>query len=91
MLKLVGPLIAVLALGPALGSCSLPPPDQPAAPNRMGRFLGLVANCGCSDIGRDRMLSDYPHAVAGRYTDKQIKDMHGYVDLGAHEGSTTKS
>ena len=68
-----------------LASCALPPPDQPAAPNRMGRFLGLVANCGCSDIDRDRMLADYPRAVAGRYTEAEIKTMHGYVDVGATE------
>ena len=75
--------IAVTALG--LASCTLPPPDQPAAPNRMGRFLGLVANCGCSDISPQRMLSDYPRAVAGLYSDADIKAMHGYVDLGASE------
>lgn len=68
-----------------VASCSLPPPDQPAAPNRMGRFLGLVANCGCSDISPDRMLADYPRAVADRYGETEIKAMHGYVDVGAYE------
>lgn len=79
------PLILPLTCALVLASCSLPPPDQPAAPNRMGRFLGLAANCGCSDIGRERMLAEYPRAVANRYTDAQIKDMRGYVDVGAYE------
>lgn len=78
------PTVLVLAIL-ALAGCTLPPPDQPAAPNRMGRFLGLVANCGCSDIGADRMLAEYPRAVAGRYSDAEIKAMHGYVDVGATE------
>lgn len=57
-------LVAILVLT-ALGACALPPPDQPAHPIRMGRFLGLVARCGCSDISGARMLADYPRAVAG--------------------------
>lgn len=69
----------------SLASCTLPPPDQPASVNRMGRFLGLVATCGCSDIDRDRMLAEYGRAVAGRYSEAEIKSMHGYVDVGAHE------
>lgn len=78
------PLLAVLMVL-SVTACSLPPPDQPAAPNRMGRFLGLIANCGCSDISRERMLAEYPRAVAGRYGDADIKAMHGYVDVGATE------
>ncbi|HLO76044.1 MAG TPA: hypothetical protein VK196_06265 [Magnetospirillum sp.] len=73
----------VLAL--ALTSCAIPPADQPAAPNRMGRFMGLIANCGCSDIGAERMLAEYPRAVAGLYSEADVKAMHGYVDVGASE------
>lgn len=79
-------LIAAFAMLLTVASCALlPPPDQPAAPNRMGRFMGLIANCGCSDISVDRMLAEYPRAVAGRYTDAQVKSMHGYVDVGGYE------
>lgn len=80
----VRPLAAAILLL-SVSACSLPPPDQPAAPNRMGRFMGLIANCGCSDISPERMLADYPRAVAGRYGDADIKAMHGYVDVGAYE------
>ena len=78
-------LVAVAVLLPCLAGCSLPPPDQPAAPNRIGRFIGLIANCGCSDISADRMLAEYPRAVAGRYSEAEVKAMRGYVDLGATE------
>lgn len=77
--------VAVLLAGLMLSSCALPPPDQPAAPNRMGRFMGLIANCGCSDISESRILADYPKAVAGRYSEAEIKAMHGYVDVGVSE------
>lgn len=76
-------LFLLLALAPA--ACTLPPPDQPASPNRMGRFLGLVANCGCSGIDGEHMLAEYPRAVAGRYSEAEIKGMQGYVDLGSLE------
>ncbi|MBC7907182.1 MAG: hypothetical protein H7Y60_10610 [Rhodospirillaceae bacterium] len=76
---------SILALAAALSSCTLPPPDQPASPNRTGRFLGLVASCGCSDITPQRMLAEYPLAVAGLYFQAEIRNMHGYVDVGAHE------
>lgn len=69
----------------SLFGCTLPPADQPAHPNRMGRFLGLVASCGCSDITPDRMLAEYPRAVAGRYSEADIRAMRGYVELGAYE------
>lgn len=75
----------IVLLTLALAGCVLPPPDQPAHPTRMGRFLGLVANCGCSDITPDRMLAEYPRAIAGRYSEAEIKSMRGYVDLGASE------
>lgn len=77
---------AALVLAFSLAGCSLlPPPDQPASPNRIGRFMGLIANCGCSDISTDRMLVEYPRAVAGRYSPAEIKAMHGYIDVGAAE------
>lgn len=82
MLRRLFALMAALVVA----SCSLlPPPDQPAAPNRIGRFIGLIANCGCSDIGPERMLVEYPRAVADRYSAAEIKSMHGYVDVGAYE------
>lgn len=81
----MGRLVLPLMLAALLSGCTLPPPDQPASPNRMGRFLGLVANCGCSDIGPDRMLTDYGRALTGRYSAADIKSMHGYVDVGASE------
>lgn len=77
--------LAVLLFALAVAGCSLPPPDQPAAPNRVGRFIGLIGNCGCSDIGPDRIVAEYPRAMAGRYSDADIKAMHGYVDVGASE------
>lgn len=77
--------LGIVVLSAALASCTLPSADQPAAPNRMGRFMGLVANCGCSDISRSRMLAEYPRAVAGLYSDADIKAMHGYVDLAITE------
>lgn len=80
-IRFILPLVSVLTLG----ACTLPPPDQPASPNRMGRFLGLVANCGCSNIDGDRMLEQYGRAVSGRYSEAEIKAMHGYVDLGTVE------
>lgn len=77
--------IVSLVLALAVAGCSFPAPDQPAAPNRIGRFMGLIANCGCSDISADRMLAEYPRAVAGRYSEADIKAMHGYIDVGAYE------
>lgn len=68
----------------SLAGCVLPPPDQPAHPSRMGRFVGLVARCGCSDLDRARMLDDYPKAVA-HYDTTAIAAMKGYVDLALTE------
>lgn len=76
-------IVALVAV--TLAGCALPPPDRPAHPVRMGRFLGLVANCGCSDISPGRMLAEYPRAVAGRYSEADIAAMKGYVDAGASE------
>ncbi len=72
-------------LAAVLSACALPPPDQPASANRIGRFMGLVANCGCSDISTSWMLAEYPRAVAGLYSEADIRKMHGYVDLGTTE------
>ncbi|OAN51279.1 hypothetical protein A6A04_16650 [Paramagnetospirillum marisnigri] len=68
-----------------LAGCALPPPDQPAHFVRMGRFVGLVANCGCSDITPDRMRADYAQTLGGRYSAAEITAMKGYVDLAASE------
>lgn len=76
--------IMALMVAGVLAGCALPPPDQPASPNRMGRFLGLVSRCGCSDIGADRMLADYAKAAA-HYSAADIRAMKGYVDLGLFE------
>lgn len=47
--------------------------------------MGLVARCGCSDITTDRMLAEYPRVVSGRYSEADIKAMHGFVDVGVSE------
>jgi hypothetical protein len=78
--------INVLLVALTLGGCALlPPPDQPAYHARMGRFLGLVARCSCSDIAPDRMVADYAKALGGRYGDSEIRSMKGYVADGAFE------
>ncbi|MBI3445944.1 MAG: hypothetical protein HY055_11445 [Magnetospirillum sp.] len=77
------PLCLVLIL--ALTACALPPPDQPAYFARMGRFMGLVANCGCSDIPAQTMVERYADALAGRYAPEDVRKMEGYVKLGATE------
>ncbi|CAA7614463.1 conserved exported hypothetical protein [Magnetospirillum sp. LM-5] len=69
----------------ALAGCSLPAPDQPAWHGRMGRFIGLVAQCGCSDITPDRAVADYLKAVDGRYAQADLVAMKGYVADGAVE------
>jgi hypothetical protein len=79
MKRFVAPLVLLVA------ACALPPADSPPDISRMGRFLGLVARCSCSDISPQRMLAEYPKALGGRYSDAQIKAMHGYVDLAEYE------
>ena len=77
------PLLLFVVL--TLGACALPPPDQPAHYARMGRFMGLIANCGCSDIAAEGMIARYPDALGGRYSAEEISKMAGYVKLGAGE------
>lgn len=77
--------IILLPLALALGACTLPPPDQPAWYGRMGRFMGLVSQCGCSDIPAERMLADYPQALGGRYSPAEVKAMRGYIDAALAE------
>ena len=77
--------LRIVTLALVVTSCSFPAPDQPAAPNRIGRFIGLIANCGCSDVTRERMLAEYPRAVSGTYSPDDFRRMHGFVDLGAWE------
>lgn len=70
-----------------LAAC-VPPPDQPAHYGRMGRFMGLVANCGCSGIGPDQMVAQYRKALGDLYSPKDVAAMEGYVKLGAGEAWT---
>jgi hypothetical protein len=51
----------------------------------MGRFIGLVGLCGCSDLGPDQVLDRYAKALGGHYSEAEAKAMRGYVDLGAGE------
>lgn len=60
-------------------------PDRPASPERMGRFMGLVAQCGCSDIGVSRMVAEYPKALGDRYGADDVRRMRGFVEVGASE------
>ena len=69
----------VLAVGTAEAT------DQPAPINRIGRFLGLVASCGCSDISPERMIADYAQVLGNNYSAAEVKAMKGYVELGADE------
>jgi hypothetical protein len=75
---------AAAALICLLCAC-VPPPDQPAYHARMGRFMGLIANCGCSDITPDRMVAEYRKALGERYPASAVAAMEGYVKLGATE------
>lgn len=77
------PLVLLVVL--ALGACVLPPPDQPAYYARMGRFMGLIANCGCSDITPEQMIGQYAQALGDRYSAEETRRMSGYVKLGAGE------
>ena len=74
-----------LLIGLLLAGCAYPAADEPAYFSRMGRFVGLVAGCGCSDISVDRMKADYPKALGGRYSDSEVKAMKAYVEIGASE------
>lgn len=76
--------VAAALLACLLAACAVPP-DQPAYHARMGRFMGLIANCGCSDISPERMLAEYRKALGDRYTAAEAAAMKGYVDLGAGE------
>jgi hypothetical protein len=76
---------AAAALILSLLAACVPPPDQPAYFARMGRFMGLIANCGCSDIPPDRMIAEYKKAVSGRYSDREVSAMKGYIQLAAVE------
>jgi len=51
----------------------------------MGRFVGLVANCGCSDISREQAVAEYLKALGGRYSEADAAAMKGYVADGAFE------
>ena len=75
------PLLIVLLLA----GCAYPSADEPAYFSRMGRFVGLVAGCGCSDISVERMKAEYPKALGGRYSEAEVKAMKGYVEIGASE------
>lgn len=78
-------MIRSLILLLALTGCVLPPPDQPAHYQRMGRFAGLIAKCGCSDITPSRMLAEYDRALGGLYSADDLRRMRGFVDAGATE------
>lgn len=77
------PLILVVPLL-ALGSCFLPPPDQPADAGRFGRFVGLVARCGCTDLGVERAAQGLDRLLADR-TDSEARTARSYFRLGAEE------
>lgn len=59
--------------------------DRPASPERLGRFAGLVARCGCSDVTVSRMLADYPPSVAGRYSPDDVRRLRGFIEMGGSE------
>jgi hypothetical protein len=74
-----------LLLGLLLAGCAYSSADEPAYFSRMGRFAGLVAGCGCSDVSVERMKAEYPKALGGRYSEAEVKAMKGYVGIGASE------
>jgi hypothetical protein len=59
--------------------------DRPASPERLGRFAGLVARCGCSDVTVPRMLADYPPSLAGRYAADDLRRLRGFIEMGGSE------
>ncbi|MCR6630604.1 MAG: hypothetical protein NVV74_11445 [Magnetospirillum sp.] len=77
------PLAAVLLSSLLLTACATA--DQPATPERLGRFMGLVAQCGCSDIPLERMLADYPRALGDRYSPADVARMRGFIETGGTE------
>lgn len=80
-MKRFHPLVLIVPLA----ACVLPPADQPAHFTRMGRFAGLIAKCGCSDITPSRMLAEYERALAGLYSAEELRRMRGHVEAGATE------
>lgn len=79
------PALGILVL---VAACTAP--DQPASPERLGRFMGLVAQCGCSDLTADRMMAEYGRALAGRYSESELRRMKGFIELGATERFTNQ-
>jgi hypothetical protein len=75
--------LAVLVAVAGLAACAAP--DGPASPERLGRFAGLVARCGCSDVTLSRMLADYPPTLAGRYSTDDIRRVRGFIEVGGAE------
>ncbi|MBX9633786.1 MAG: hypothetical protein K2X44_02290 [Magnetospirillum sp.] len=75
----------LFALSLPLFAAACVAPDLPASPERLGRFMGLVAQCGCSDVTPSRMMAEYERAVAGRYSAAELRRMQGFIDLGATE------
>lgn len=69
----------------ALGGCAALPADAPAHFSRMGRFMGLTANCGCAGVPAERMIAAYADVVKGTHSPEEIRAMGGYVRLGAEE------
>ena len=77
--------LALIAMVPACAGS-----DRPASPERLGRFMGLVVQCGCSDVSLSRMLADYPRAVAGRYPAAEVARMRGFIEVGGTENYTNQ-
>ncbi|MGE5475726.1 MAG: hypothetical protein ACM3Q1_03665, partial [Bacteroidales bacterium] len=71
--------VIVLTLAACAGA------DRPASPERLGRFAGLVARCGCSDVTVLRMLADYPPSLAGRYSPDDVRRLRGFIEMGGSE------
>ncbi len=77
---------AIFALALPLAACALPPPDQPAHFSRVGRFIGLVAKCGCgTGLTEGQVMADYQRVLGGRYSAEDAGRVRGYVEAGATE------